>query len=114
MIRIANHTFDAYLNQTNGEIEVLIPNGTSVSDEQLVDIKNSKLLEELVSNFGSEPELIGTYSLVDWMAVERRPNGLIIRWQTYRTTDIDQLKQDNEDLTAALLELAEIVGGNNG
>ena len=84
-----------------------------MSDEELLSLRSAALLEELEVNYGKVGGVIATYNLVGWKAIENR-NGLRVRWQTYRTTDLEALKQENEDLTQALLELAEIVGGGNG
>ena len=118
MVRIAGRTYDCPINYNAGpesaDIEIVVPKSASLSDEDVAAIKNATEMEEVDYNFGSEVGVIGTYALVGWKLVENLYNGTRFRWQTYRTTDIEKIKQDNEDLTQALLELAEIVGGNNG
>lgn len=114
MVRIAGMTFDTDI-EINGEtVEATIPNEYDLSDEQVETLKNAKKLERLDMNYGKEVGVLASYNLVDWRKVEKERYGMRFGWQTYRTTDVDQLKQDNEDLTQALLELAEIVGGDNG
>ena len=77
-------------------------------------IKNAETLERLNMNYGEEIGVLATYHLIEWKKVEKVRYGIKFAWQTYSATDMEQLKQDNEDLTAALLELAAIVGGGNG
>jgi hypothetical protein len=43
--------------------------------------------------------------------MERIGNNLKILWQTYVLNEVESIRQDNEDLTQAVLELAQIVGG---
>lgn len=118
MVRIAGKTFDCPINYSagpqNADIEIIIPSSAKLSDDDIVAIKNADKLEELDYAYGKIGGVIGVYSLLGWQAVEMLYNGIRFRWQTYRTTDINQIKQDNEDLTQALLELAQIVGGDNG
>ena len=121
MVRIGNITFDCTANYSNADVEIIIPISHEITDEELLTLKNSTLLEEVEVNYGEETGTIATYALCGWKSMERVYGGTRIRWQTYRTTDIEPLKeqlklaqQDNEDLTQALLELAEIVGGSNG
>lgn len=117
MVRIGGITLNADVSysagENGGDIEIVIPYNVQLTDEQLTSIRDAETLEELDVNFGVENGVIGTYVLLGWRAIEKGYNGLRIRWQTYRTTDIEQLKQDNEDLTAALLELAALIGGGN-
>ena len=117
MVRIDGKTYDCSPNYHAGEsgadIEIAFPLGYEMSDEELLSLRSAALLEELEVDYGKVGGVIATYNLVGWKAIENR-NGLRVRWQTYRTTDLEALKQENEDLTQALLELAEIVGGGNG
>lgn len=116
MFRINGTVFNGYLNYTAGQsgadIEAKIEGG--VDEDTLIMLKNATLLEDLIVEYGEVKGVRGTYQLFGWRKIENVRDGLTISWQTYRTTDIEKLKQDNEDLTQALLELAEIVGGNNG
>lgn len=117
MIRIGGMTLNADVSysagENGGDIEIVIPYSAQLTDEQLLSIRDAETLEELDMNFGIANGVRGTYALLGWRSIEKAYNGLRIRWQTYRTTDIEQLKQDNEDLTAALLELAALIGGGN-
>ena len=68
--------------------------------------------------------LVGDYALIKWRRIELVDGGVQILWQTYVVGEVNTLKeriaalesdnsslrQENEDLTDALLELAEIVG----
>lgn len=118
MIRIAGKTFDCPINyfagEQNADIEITLPTDVKLTDDEILSLKNATLLEELEVNYGEVKGVLGSYNLVGWKAVENTWNGIRFRWQTYRTTDLEALKQENEDLTQALLELAEIVGGGNG
>jgi len=116
MIRIAGLIFNSVPNYHAGDsgadIEVKIFGG--VDEETLLLLKNATMLEDLTVEYGEVKEVRGTYQLFGWRKIENVRDGLTISWQTYRTTDIESLRQENEDLTQALLELAEIVGGGNG
>lgn len=118
MIRIGDITLDCFANYfANGDganVEVFVPNNIALSDEDIITIKNASMIEQLETNFDVVGDVVATYSLVRWQCVEKRPNGIRFVWQTYLTTDLEQLRQDNEDLTQAVLELAQIVGGDNG
>ena len=118
MVRISGIELDTFVTYRSGEygaeLEVLVPSNISLTDEDIIKLKNAELIEEFEDNFGKIGDVIAEYSAVGWISVEKTPKGIFFRWQTYRTTDLEALKQDNEDLTQALLELAEIVGGNNG
>lgn len=115
MVRVGGKTFDAFVNYSAGEyggdIELTIPGTLKLTDEELLAIRDAKTLEELDTNFGVINGVRGVYALIGWRAVENTPSGIRIRWQTYRTTDIEQIRQENEDLTQALLDLAERIGG---
>lgn len=115
MIRIADHEFE-----TNATYEVNTADATvsvklvgSYTDDDLNELKNAKLLEAITS-VGGEDMVVGSYVLVAWKSVEKTHDGYRLVWQTYQTTELDKLKQENEDLTQAVLELAAIVGGGNG
>lgn len=114
MFRINDVVFNGYLNYTAGasgaDIEAKIEGG--VDEETLIALKNATLLEDLEVDYGEIKGVRGTYQLFGWRKIENVRDGVRISWQTYRTTDIEQIKQDNEDLTQAVLELAQIVGGD--
>lgn len=118
MIRIAGYTIDSNVNYRAGEsgadIEIMVPFNTALTDEDITALKNATLIEELRNSYGTVGDVISEYVLVGWKAIERTPKGIFFRWQTYRTTDLDALRQENEELTEAILELAQIVGGGNG
>ena len=116
MVKIAGMLIDTIISYTNADLEIIVPNGATMSDENINLIKNADSVEELDVNFGEVKGTRGVYVLLGWRSVERLGKDIRFRWQTYRTTDLDALRQENEDLTQALLELAEIVGGteNNG
>ena len=123
MVRIANRLLDCIVNYSAGEdgadIEIRVKE--ELTDEDILAIRDAEFLEEMEVNYGEVKDVIGKYVLVGWKSIIKGWDGLRFCWQTYRTTDLDEMKkqlekatQDNEDLTQALLELAEIVGGNNG
>ncbi len=116
MVRIAGLEIEASVvynaGPSNADIEIKITGG--VDDETLNLLKNATELEDLEVDYGEIKGVRGTYQLFGWRKIENVRDGLRISWQTYRTTDIEQIKQDNEDLTQAVLELAQIVGGDNG
>ena len=119
MIRIAGITINGNVNYIQGEhyaeVVLRIVDASSITEEELSAIKNATELEEYVVAYGVEGDTGSQYALLGWRRVEKTWDGaLVIAWQTYRATDIETLRQDNEDLTQALLELAEIVGGGNG
>lgn len=112
MVRISDMCFDTDA-EINGEtIEVTIPKEYELENEQIESLKNAKTLERLSMNYGKETGILAVYNLIEWRKVEKVRYGIRLAWQTYRTTDIEQIKQDNEDLTQAVLELAQIVGGD--
>ena len=116
MIRVAGLTLDGYIRYVQGEkyaeLELRISRDRSMTDEEIASVKNAEQLEEFILEYGQEGDTIGTYNLYGWRRIVKDWDGsTIISWQTNRTTDIEQLRQDNEDLTQAILELAEIVGG---
>jgi hypothetical protein len=118
MIQIGGLTLDCFAtytaNESGANVEVFVPNEINLSDDDIVAMKNATSIEQIEKNFGVVGNVVAEYSLVCWQSVVKRPTGIWFTWQTYRTTDIEQIKQDNEDLTQALLELAQIVGGDNG
>lgn len=113
MIRIANMVFDTDAEISGESVETTIPTSAGLTEEQIEAIKNAKLLERLNVNYGDVTGILAAYNLIEWRKVEKVRDGTRFAWQTYRTTDIEQLKQDNEDLTAAVLELAALIGGGN-
>lgn len=115
MVRIAGETIDASVLYREGEhgsyIEMTVPHSRPLTDEEVVMLRDATMIEELSVNYGEVGEPSAAYSLAGWLGIEKAWDGIHFKWQTYRTTDIEQLRQDNEDLTAALLELAAIIGG---
>lgn len=112
MIRIAEMCFDTDVELIGESISATIPRKYDLTNEQIEALKNAKIIERLDMNYGQEVGVLGTYNLVDWQKIEKTINGMRFTWQTYSITDINQLRQDNEDLTQAVLELAEIIGGS--
>lgn len=128
MFRIANHTFEGAINfcalNSGKGIAVVVPADTSSS--VMEDLKNATLIEVL----DTENEVIGSYRLTGWRKMETVVNegvsGMMITWSTVNLDELDtlkdemtalqaenaQLQSDNEDLTAAILELAAIIGGD--
>ena len=117
-IRINGLVLDGDVNRRAGadssDIELTVYEGENLSDENIITIKNATLIEELVRNYDDDYKVSASYNLLQWKSVNRTRFGTTFCWQTYKITDINQVKQDTEDLTQALLELAEIVGGKNG
>lgn len=117
MVRIAGRTLPGYVTYLSGvqdaDIELLVPYEAGLTSDDIAAIQSAETLEEFALNHGEVGETIGVYHLYTWQSVGKNAGGYRFRWQTYRTTDINQLKQDNEDLTQAVLELAQIVGGDS-
>lgn len=111
MIEIANMRFDASVERRDGEVGTLI-NGIKCTDDIVAGIRDAKELKEITISLDGKESVLSLYNLIEWKSIENVGSGILFKWQTYRTTDIEQIKQDNEDLTQALLELAEIVGGD--
>lgn len=127
MIRICNHDFRGRPSFNIGFnrrcVDVVVPIETST--EVLEELKEADHLD-LIGDFG---DVIGTYRLTEWIAMEKvydgSRSGIAIRWNTVTLDEVDRLKQEIEDLrsqnadlteennilTDALLELAEVIGG---
>ena len=112
MLRINDKIYNGnayYKIDASGEIVADISD--ELSDEQISEIKNATLLQKLDDR---DQSVDGEYRLIGWRFIENTNNGIRVSWQTYVVTDVEQLRQDNEDLTSAILELAAIIGGDNG
>lgn len=118
MVRIGDLILDCVASYSANDsiafVEIVVPATHEITNDELLAIKDAQLLEELNVEYGEITGVKAVYALYGWQGFEKIWGGTRIRWQTYRTTDIEQIKQDNEDLTQALLELAQIVGGDNG
>lgn len=112
MVRVGGYEFNENFTYQVGYADATITLDCrfQLTDEQILALKEAKLLEAFGYNFGEERP-VASFALVGWKAIENTSAGQRITWQTYKLADIADLKQDNEDLTQALLELAEIVGG---
>ena len=114
-VRIAGYELECDVDENAGpqnvDLGMTVYHPESFSDEDILKIRDATLLEEVALDYNEQPVVVRRYNLIGWRAIEQVRFGLCFRWQTYRTTDIEQLRQDNEDLTQALLELAEIIGG---
>ena len=128
MFRIAGHVFEGAINfcalNSGKGIAVVVPADTSVS--VMEQLKNATLIEVLDSG----DEVIGSYRLTGWRKMEtvnaNGEPGMMITWSTVNLDELDtlkdkvtaleaenaQLQTDNADLTAAIFELAEIIGGD--
>ena len=126
MFRIAGHVFEGAINfcalNSGKGIAVVVPADTSVS--VMEQLKNATLIEVLDSG----DEVIGSYRLTGWRKMEtvnaNGEPGMMITWSTVNLDELDtlkdkvtaleaenaQLQTDNADLTAAIFELAEIIG----
>lgn len=121
--RIAEMEFtgpvDYNAGETHADIGFVVP--ANLTEAERNTLLHAELLEVMNGN-----EVMGRYKLVDWRSIEKVSNGYLIVWQTVHITELEelaeqvaelqeeneQLRQDNEDLTDGLLELAEIIGGN--
>ena len=112
MIRIGTYEFDNtaryQIDYANATIMVEILG--DIPDEEFNDLKRATLMQAYTS-IDKVETLIAEYNLVSWKSVEKTGRGYRFVWYTYKPADIESLRQDNEDLTEALLELAAIVGG---
>lgn len=114
MVRIANRLIDGTVITTDcgsgAAVELTVPVSVPLTDEDMIEIRDASLIEEVAVEYGEPGDVIASYNLFTWISVTKM-NGIHFMWQTYRSTDINQIKQDNEDLTQAVLELAAIIGG---
>lgn len=117
-VRIANRILECEANyhagEQNADVEITISPQVTLTDEDIFAIKDAKVLEEITYDGYNKPVVCGIYNLVGWKYIKTTRFGVCFGWQTYRTTDLDVLKEENETLTEAILELAQIVGGGNG
>lgn len=108
MIKIAGLKIDGRVNyvvgDANADIGVFIPNTVKLTDKQILAITQADTLEEIAVEFGVEMGVVAKYHLITWRSFTNFPDGYRFKWQTYRTTDI-------EDLTQAVLDIANVVGG---
>ena len=112
MIRINGKNYQGiviYNANYKGDVAATFYGG--IPDE---DIQGAIAAKEIASVSDDTGETLGIFALLGWRMMEKVENGLKITWQTYILNETETLKQDNEDLTQALLELADIVGGGNG
>ena len=123
MFRVANKVYTGDINRFDGDDArgLSARFAANTSDEDILALKNAELLEELDSDGVT---VIASYHLTGWRRVEVILGGIKILWDTISNQEVDELKaqmqdiqdenerlrQDNEDLTAALIELAEIIG----
>ena len=128
--KIANHIFDGKpsfmpLNYERG-IGVVIPSDTPV--DVISELQNATLLEILDQK---TEEVVGSYKLIEWRSYEKvyynNHHGIALEWTTINNDDILKLQKrvdeletanaflsdENQTLTDALLELAEIIGGES-
>jgi len=112
MVRVGGIEFsDNFTYQVGiADATVVLDCGFQLTDEQILALKSADLLEAFDYNYGEE-HAVATFALCGWKSIENTGRGQKITWQTYRLADIAELRQDNEDLTQAVLELAAIIGG---
>lgn len=115
MVRINDKLINGSVMMTDcgsyAAVELSVPSTVTLTDEEMLEIRDASLIEEIAVDYGEPGEAIASYNLVGWISVSKVWDGIHFMWQTYRSTDINQIKQDNEDLTQAVLELAAIIGG---
>ena len=109
MFRIRDTLYNGTVSLHSGEygayVEALFDEPPA--DEDLAGLKNAKELEDLEMNYGEVSGVRGVYALCGWKSIENTRNGVRICWQTYNSTDIENIKD-------AIFELAAIIGGGNG
>lgn len=128
--RICNYVFDGRPSFNIGYnrrcVDFVVPYDTS--NEVIEELKEAEFLELINSKGVTE----GTFRLTGWVGVERvysnGHSGIAIRWNTVSLDEVDQMKEEisslkaenaqlteeNSFLTDALLELAEIIGNEEG
>ena len=123
MIRIAGFEYMGQVRFHTGpsftDIETFIPDRYSLTDNLFRELMNADMLETLAINPETKrEEVVGRYNLITWRAAERIAGGIKMSWQTYKETDLLDLKErldeaetENSDLTDAVIELAAIIGG---
>lgn len=127
MIRVAGYDIDGCLNYIQGgqyaEVEIGIPASANLSEKDIDVIKAATLVEEIfVVVHGEEERLVGSYALYGWRRINREWDGSIqIAWQTSRTTEVNDLKEqlaaaqsENEILSQAVAELGQLVSDLKG
>lgn len=108
MIRINGKLYEGsaiYHANSRGDVAATFTGG--LSDEQILSVLNATEIAVV-----SPQETLAVYALIKWRGMEKRGDDLVITWQTYVIDEVESIRQDNEDLTQAILELAAIVGGN--
>ena len=94
-------------SNVHGDVSATFVGG--LEPDEINDVLSATELFEIADD---TKETLSVYSLIKWRSMERIGNNLKILWQTYVLNEVESIRQDNEDLTQALLELAQIVGGD--
>lgn len=107
MYRIEDMYFGGQLKYGPRTISGVIPADITVEQEQT--LRNAKLLEVL----DQDEKVIGSYSLVSWLAEEVVPGGLKFTWQTYLDADVKEIRdlvdEHSETLEGNTVELSDIL-----
>lgn len=121
LIRICGKDYEGrvfYNANVQGDVSAIFYGELDKEDvEEILDADSIGVLD-------NNGVLVGDYALIKWRRIELVDGGVQILWQTYVVGEVNTLKeriaalesdnsslrQENEDLTDALLELAEIVG----
>lgn len=108
MVRVAGYEYDldAAVQVNLSDANIVMDVYRELKDDELLALKSAALLETYTT-IDEEEKRVGSYALVAWKSFEKTGRGYQIVWQTYRTEDIESIKD-------AILELAAIVGGGNG
>ena len=94
-------------SNVHGDVSATFVGG--LEPDEINDVLSATELFEIADD---TKETLSVYSLIKWRSMERIGNNLKILWQTYVLNEVESIRQDNEDLTQAVLELAQIVGGD--
>ena len=126
MVRVAGYEFPATLNYIQGgqyaEVEIMIDSSAKLKDKDIEKIKDADILEEVFIEYGKTVTHVGTYALFGWRRMSKEwDDSIRIAWQTSRETDVTELKEqlaaakeENETLSRAVIELAQLVSDLKG
>ena len=114
MIRIDGKEYNGQIRYFNGDmganVEAVIMFSKPYTEADIDKLKSASFAEVIVNKQGNDTDITESYILFGWTSVRKRgETSIIISWQTYRDTDISEIKSEGEDLAEAVMELAELV-----
>ena len=107
MYRIAEMNFEGALRFEPDRIYATLP--ATLTNSQLGVLKAAKVVEIL----DSEQQVVASYDLVNWAAIENTGEAISMSWFRYSTQKIDEIEQTVADHTETLsnnaVELSDIL-----